>query len=193
LQPDIAAKATELKEANNAYLNAKCGGSPSKQQAAAQATRDARRAELGSLIATSVGQLPEVQGALDAATDAGEAASRVTADANATSQERAAAQAKFEIARTYLNEVAKAARDRIEAKLQSEVGVTLAATAESCPEKAKKAERKRPSKPSLVSSERRKSPSPGPAPQGPAPAIGVGVSPGGFGIGIGGVGVTIRH
>jgi hypothetical protein len=187
LPPDIAAKAKDLKEASNTYLKLKCDGSDSKQQATARSLRDSLRDQLGNLIANETSQLPEVQGALDAATEAGEVASKTATDPGASDQEKAAAQAKFQIARTYLNDVAKAARDQIENELENNAGITLAAPTDDCPDTNKKAERRQPEKRRATSSGQGSSP----GAAAPAPGIDIGIGGGGVGIGIGGGGITI--
>ena len=185
LYPAIAAQANDVKEANNAYLKVKCDGAPTKQLEAARSLRDGSRDQLSTLIASDVSQLPEVQGALAAATDAGQAAAKTAADPKASDQEKAAAQAKLQIAKSYLNEVAKTARERIELKLKEDTGMSLAAAEDDCPahtnkraeHKEKKAEHKRPKKEQANSSETSSSQSSAP------PSSGVP-----FGIGIGGFG-----
>lgn len=184
LPPDIAAKANDLREASIAYLKAKCDGADRRRQEAARSLRDSLRDQLNNLIASNVSQLPEVQGALDAATDAGEVASNTRANPNADDQEKAAARANFEIARSYLNDVAETARDQIEALLKNK-GVALAASADDCPDKNQNAERKQPQKRRAPASDRNRSPSQGPA----TPRISPGVELGS--IEVGGVGITI--
>jgi hypothetical protein len=158
LPPDIAAKANDLREASIAYQKAKCDGADRRRQEAARNSRDSLRDQLNNQIASNVSKLPEVQSALDAATDAGVIASKAQADPSADDQERTAAQAKFEIARNYLNDVAETARDQIEALLKNK-GVAFAAFADDCPETKRNAERKRAQKRHTPALDRSRSPS----------------------------------
>jgi len=138
LSADIVTKAKQLKTAQQEYVEAKCDEHPKAQQNGAKAARDKLRDELNTLLATAVSQSAEVQGALNAATEAGENAGKL-ADSNASQEDKASAVAKFQIAKTYLRDVAKAQRDKLDAQMKTDTGIMLASLDDGCPEEKKSA------------------------------------------------------
>jgi hypothetical protein len=190
LYQTVVATANDVKQADKTYLTAKCDGAPTAQLTTARSSRDGLRDQLGTLVASDVSQLPEVQGALDAMTAAGVDAAKAAGDPTASDQAKAAAQAKFQIAKSYFNDAAKTARERTEAQLKADTGISLAAAEEDCPpDTNKSAAHKAPVTPKKVqasSSQPRTSQSAAPPPQSTAPPPGPGLP---IGIGIGGIGI----
>jgi hypothetical protein len=76
LPPDLTAKAKEFKQADSKYVQALCDGSKS-ERADAKTARARSQGELEKMIVDTAGTAPDVQKALDVATDAGDAADKV--------------------------------------------------------------------------------------------------------------------
>jgi hypothetical protein len=187
LSPDAIAKAKAFKEADASYVHALCDGSRSNRDT----TRAARKQvedELEKLIDDIAARAPDVQKALDAAADAGEAASKTAADPNATSIDKAAAQEKFQKAKDALRAAVANQRSLLETQISHDFNVKFEAAAE-CPEqpKAISRQRKTPTRAARQSAPRTSEQG---APMEAYPRAGIGV--GGIGIGgFGGVGIII--
>ena len=111
--PDMAAKAKELKEADNNYVKVLCHG-PKTQLADAKSVRDRLQSDLGKAIADAAALTPAVQKALDAAADAGEGADKIATSGSASDQDKAEAAAKFQKAKSDLREALAAERGKLE-------------------------------------------------------------------------------
>jgi hypothetical protein len=95
--PDMAAKAKELKEADNNYVKVLCHG-PKTQLADAKSVRDRLQSDLGKAIADAAALTPAVQKALDAAADAGEGADKIATSGSASDQDKAEAHSRLALA-----------------------------------------------------------------------------------------------
>jgi hypothetical protein len=185
---DITTKAKQLKEADNKYVKALCDGSKSERNET-KVARVRLQGELEKMIADGAAQAPDVQKALDGATEAGDAADKIAVNPNASDREKANAQAKFEKAKDDLRAELVKERGRIASQLVKEPGVTLTAV-ESCPD-ARKSARKEKQKATRRAERRRATPESRREPVGNqnASASARAASPV-IGVGIGGVGIT---
>ena len=185
---DMSGKARQLKEADNKYVKALCDGSRSERNDA-KATRARFQGELEKMIADAAAQAPDVQKALDAAADAGDAADKVAANPNASDRDKSEAQAKFQKTKGDLRSAIATERARLETQIGKDVGVKLAALDE-CPDQPKAAERTH--KPARRASQaREETRRPARAIEREVPAQAHSVSPVGVGIGLGGIGISI--
>jgi hypothetical protein len=187
LSPDTIAKAKAFKEADVSYVHALCDGSRSNRDT----TRTARKQvedELEKLIDDIVARAPDVQKSLDAAADAGEAASKTAADPNATSTDKAAAQEKFQKAKDVLRVAVANQRSLLETQISHDFNVKFEAATD-CPEQPKTTSRQR-SVPARAA--HRSAPQTGAqgAPVEAYPRAGIG-GVGGVAIGVGGFGIVI--
>jgi hypothetical protein len=188
LAPEVAAKAKDLKQADATYLKALCDGSK-KEREEAKSARNGAQEKLGVAIIDDAVLAPEVQKLLATATAAGDAAGKTAANANASEQEKADAQAKFTQAKGALGDAGVKEIKRMQGQVEKEFGLTLAAR-EECPEEPKKADEEQKAKPRVVRNRnegervvRRAAPA-----ENPPPAAGPGIR---IGIGIPGVGITL--
>lgn len=194
LPPEAAAKAKEFKTADSRYVKALCDGSKS-ERSDALAARTRARDDLEKVITDSAAQAPEVQKALDAAADAGEAANKIAADPAASDRNKSDAQDKFAKAKADLRDALGKARAGIEAQVGRDFDVKFEPAAD-CPEQPKAAEhRKGGSAKSARSSgdrpRRVREQNEGASATGGVPvSVGIGGG-GGMGIGIGGGGFGI--
>jgi hypothetical protein len=192
LPPDAAAKAKDFKIADSQYVKALCDGSKS-ERSAALAIRTRAKDDLEKVVVDAAAQAPEVQKALDAAADAGEAADKIAADPAATDRDKSAAKDKYEQAKVDLRQILANARSAIEAKVRQDFGINFEAAASDCPNAPKAVEHRnaapaRSLRASGDGSRQVREQSGGSASGPPLPAIGgsgLGISVGGFGIVIG--------
>jgi len=182
LPPDATVKAKAFKEADNAYLKSLCNGSKSDRHEAL-AVRARAEDDLEKTIVDTVRQAPEVQKALDAAADAGEAADKIAASSSASDREKSDAQDKFQSAKADLRAVVTQQRSRIEAQVSHDFDVKFDPAAD-CPDQPKAAEHHKaaPAK-SARSNEG--------ASAGTEVPVSIGIGGGGVGIGVGGGGFGI--
>jgi len=157
--PDMAAKAKELKEADNNYVKVLCHG-PKTQLADAKSVRDRLQSDLGKAIADA---------------DAGEGADKIATSGSASDQDKAEAAAKFQKAKSDLREALAAERGKLEDQLAKNPGVTLAAK-ESCPDT---------SNPAASRNDKTQAAPRQITPSGTVVAPAISIGPGGIGIGIG--------
>lgn len=137
LSPALAAKAKELKEADNKYQQAACGTALKDQL---KGMHDYMLGEVQKLIVADVSAGPRVQKALDDATAAGAIADKTAAAPTAANEEKAFTAARFQQAKTELHAVAAREKAFLESEVTKTYGVALAA-AEPCVAKAPPAER----------------------------------------------------
>jgi uncharacterized membrane protein YgcG len=191
LPSDTAAKAGAFKMADSQYIKALCDGSRSERSDALTARARARD-DLERSIVDAAAQTAEVQKALSAAADAGEAADKIAADPGATDRDKSATQDKFRQAKADLQQILAAQRNSMEAKISQDLGVNFEAAGD-CPNPPKAAERPKAAPARAVRSsgdggrqvrEQRQSAGSG----APVPAVTFGG--GGLSIGGGGVSVT---
>jgi hypothetical protein len=187
LSADAIAKAKAFKEADVSYVHALCDGSRSNRDAARTARKQIED-DLEKLIADMATQAPDVQKALDAAADAGEAADKIAASSSASDRDKSNAHDKFESAKANLRDAVARERSRIEAQISKDFSVKFE-PASGCPDQPKAAGHQR--SPSAKAAHARSENVVHATQQNPpasAPAalpLGVGIGPGGFGIIIG--------
>ena len=193
LPPDATVKAKAFKEADNAYLKSLCNGSKSDRHEAL-AVRARAEDDLEKTIVDTVRQAPEVQKALDAAADAGEAADKIAASSSASDREKSDAQDKFQSAKADLRAVVTQQRSRIEAQVSHDFDVKFDPAAD-CPDQPKAAEHHKaaPAKSARSSHERprRVREQNEGASAGTEVPVSIGIGGGGVGIGVGGGGFGI--
>jgi hypothetical protein len=146
LPPDIAANAKTFKEADARYVKALCDDGLKKERAPAKSARDLSQDALAKAISNSIDQSSDVQKALDIATAAGGEASKAATSPDASAQDKAAANSKFEKAKQALREAVAHENARVEARVKGDFGVTFVAR-DGCPDdkstsNGKKAKRK---------------------------------------------------
>lgn len=186
LSADGVAKAKEFKAADAAYVHVLCDGSKA-QRADALAARTRKQSELEKIIVDAAAQTPQVQKALDAAANAGDAADKAAADASTSAADRVKAQDAFQKAKADLKAAVAAQRAQIEAQVSRDYAVKFEA-ADSCPDQPKAAARKR-----APAKTARRARQDGGGDQGGAyaPSVSFGIGGGGLSVGVGGGGISI--
>jgi hypothetical protein len=204
LSPAVVIKAKAFKDIDDRYRQALCGGKPSERDQS-KGVRDYLQNDLQQLIANDVTSSPLVQKALDAAAAAGDAADKAASDPNATDQEKTAAAARFQQAKSELHDVAAREKAWIESELGKSYGVSFAAP-EACSGKptvaarepepvAKPRARTKSQQPRTATAQKAAAPAPAAASSAPAfsPSISFGGGSGSISFGGSGGSVTFGH